>query len=57
MTEEKIILNEIGHLQDDVKEIKSDVKDIKKGFVPSATFWKIIGALFILAIGSYGAYL
>jgi len=64
MGDEKIILNEIGHLRSDVtemkldlKEVKGDVKDIRKNFIPSTTFWRIVAALFILAIGSYGSYI
>ncbi len=51
-------LNELKtDIREDMGEIKTDLKEIRKIMIPSGTFWKVSGALFILAIGSYGAYI
>ncbi len=54
---QEIILTKIEHIQEDIQQIKSDVKEIRKMIIPPGTFWRVSTALFLLAIGSYGAYL
>ncbi len=57
MTDESVILTKIEHIQEDIRQIKSDLKEIREKMVPAGTFWKVSAALFFLSVSAYGAYL